>query len=445
MRTTSLLSLACGALAAPALAQDWPHWRGPNYDGSTEARGLPTEFDREQGLRWSAELPGPGASTPVVQGDHVYLTSVDGEKLVALCFDRGSGSLAWTHEAGSGYRPGGAGSTTQLHGRSNYASPSPVTDGQRVVFFFGNGDLVCTTTDGERAWARNLQEDHGDFCFQWTFSASPTLHGGRLFVQVLQRDEPVGGRGEAGAESFLLAIDPDTGETLYRHVRPSSARKESLESYATPIPFVGDGREELLVVGGDVITGHDPASGAELWRWGTWNEGNREEWWRLVPSPVVGAGVTLACGPKGSDVVAVQLGGEGELEDDRVAWRKQGRGNPVTTDVPTPLFYEGSFYVLSDLRSNLSKLAADSGEVEWTVELPRDYKWRASPTGADGKVWIMDHHGDVLVLDAGDGSVVGRASMGRADDDGIRSSISVAHGALFIRVNDRLFCVGNRG
>ena len=104
--------------------------------------------------------------------------------LLALCYDRESGELHWKKDAGSGYKPGGDdGFDYQLHPRSNYASPSPVCDGQRVVFFFGNGDLVSYRLDGSEEWRRNLQKDYGDFCFQWTFSSSPTLHQGKLFYQ----------------------------------------------------------------------------------------------------------------------------------------------------------------------------------------------------------------------------------------------------------------------
>src|SRR4029079_16307251 len=97
---------------------------------------------------------------------------------------------------------------------SNYASPSPVTDGKRVVFFYGNGDLVAYDFAGEKIWSRNLQRDYGDFSFGWTFSSTPQLFDGRLSAQVLQRDQPVSGRVRQGAEPFLLALEPATGKEL---------------------------------------------------------------------------------------------------------------------------------------------------------------------------------------------------------------------------------------
>jgi outer membrane protein assembly factor BamB len=300
--------------------------------------------------------------------------------------------------------------------------------------------MVGYTLEGERIWERNLQEDYGGLAFQWTFSASPTLWKGLLYLPILQRNSPVRGIGQEDAPSFLLGIDPHSGETKFEHVRPSDALVESLESYATPIPYVGaDGRAEIVVVGGDVITGHDPGSGEELWRWGTWNPGHRERSWRLVPSPVLGTGVALACGPKGSPVTAVRLGGSGLLDDEDIAWQSAGRRDPVTTDVPTPLFYDGDFFVLSDLRGALTRVDAESGKHVWSVKLEGDYRWRASPTGADGKLWIMDHGGVVHVFDAATGERIHQAAMGDPDDDNTRSSIAIAHGSLFVRTNSMLY------
>ena len=334
--------------------------------------------------------------------------------------------------------------------RSNYASPSPATDGERVFFFFGNGDLVGYDLDGTELWRRNVQKDYGRFAFQWTFSASPTYSEGRIFLPVLQRDTPVGRgrrRGDDGAtapiDSFILAIDPKTGKDIYKVSRPSPARVESRECYATMIPFVGTGgRKEILCVGGDVLTGHDPATGKELWRWGTWNEGHRQRAWRLVPTVVPGSDVALVCAPKRAPVFAIRLNGTGELGADALAWKSEGRRNPITSDVPTPAYAAGHFYVLSDMQYAVSKVNAKTGEVVWSRELSRDFLWRASPTVADGKVFCMNHNGHVTVVDADSGKILHEVDMGEEDDDQIRASIVVAQGQLFIRTYWKLFCIG---
>ena len=134
------------------------------------------------------------------------------------------------------------------------------------------------------------------------------------------------------------------------------------------------------------------------------------------------------------------------IRPQEAATRSAGRRSPATTDVPTPLYYANSFYVLSDLRSALARVDAGSGEVLWSVDLPKDVgRWRASPTGADGRVWIVSHGGEAMVFDPTSGDLLHRASMGEEDDDFIRASIAMAHGAAFVRTNTTLFCIGDVG
>ena len=137
-----------------------------------------------------------------------------------------------------------------LHDRSNYASPSPVVGKQLVYYFFGNGDLVAYDFQGNEKWRRNLQKDYGDFCFQWTFSASPTFFDDKLYLPILQRNEPVHGRGKQGTKSFLLCVDPNNGKRFGNTIVPQMLKKESLESFGTIIPY----KNQLLVAGGDVLS-----------------------------------------------------------------------------------------------------------------------------------------------------------------------------------------------
>ncbi len=437
-------------VAGTATAQDWPHWRGPNYNGSTTAENLPLKFTRTKHVKWATDLMGPGASTPIVVGKRIFFTSVDTkrDRLVALCVNRENGKIMWKSDAGSGY---GAASGRRTGGRrATFASPSATTDGETVVFFFGNGDLVGYDVEGKKLWSRNIQKDYGNFAFNWTFAASPTIWEGKVFLPVLQRDVPAGRRRRSAEvtpdkiDSFILAADPKTGKTIYKHVRPSPAKVESLESYTTTIPYIAkDGQKQLLLVGGDVLTGHDPATGEELWRWGTWNPNHREKYWRLVPSVVVGGGVAVVCAPKRAPVFAVQLGGKGEIDQEEgLAWKSKGRPNPVSSDVPTPAFDGKHFFVLSDVQNAISKVNPKDGEVAWTTKLSRNFKWRSSPTVADGKVYCMNHNGEVVVVDAESGKKLHHAFMGSEDDDQIRGSVVVAHNNLFIRTNDKLYCIG---
>jgi outer membrane protein assembly factor BamB len=431
-----LLAALLSTALSPVMAGDWPQWRGPYFNGSGEKQPLPSRFSQTENLRWSVQLPGAAAATPIVWGDRVFISSTDerAQTLLAMCFDARTGRLLWERKTGDG---------VSRDRRSNYAAPSPLTDGERVWFFYSNGQLVCFDFDGQELWARNIQEEYGQFAFLWTFSSSPLLFQDRLYLQVLQRDVPVGGRGfqDRPNESYLLALNPKTGSELWRHIRPSRAREESREAFSTPIPFKHNDRAEILITGGDAISGHDPATGREFWRWGTWNP-TRINHWRLVPSPVTGPGVVVVCAPKGGPVFAVKAGGQGELPDSALAWQSQDR--EVSSDVPTPLLYRDRFYVLNRDRKSISCVEPRTGHVFWTGDLESRPVFESSPTAADGKIYFMNHQGEAFVVAAQDDSfqLLHRVQMGGRNDDSVRSSIAIARGNLFIRTDRMLYCIG---
>jgi outer membrane protein assembly factor BamB len=433
------LILAVAGLAASDLssarAENWSQWRGPFFNGSTSEKGLPTSFSKTENVKWVADLPGPSAATPIVWNDRVFVSSVDQKAgtLQAICLDRATGKITWTHDTGTGLG---------LDDKSNFSSPSPVTDGKLVWFYYGNGQLVALDLEGKQVWSRNIQKDYGQFAYQWTYGSSPMLYAGRLYVQVLQRNVPVHGRGRTDGpiDSFLLALEPQTGKELWKSVRPNDAREESKESYSTPIPFTFNNRTELLITGGDCITGHDPDTGKELWRWGTWNP-NKITHWRLVPSPIAGDGVVLACAPKGSPVYAVKAGGSGTLNDSGLGWTSQDRD--VSSDVSTPLFYKGRFFILNSDKRVLFCVEPATGKVLWSGNLESRAKIEASPTGADDKIYVMNHRGDVFVVSAGDEfKILHTTALGDDGDNNLRASIAVSQSSLFIRTGSKLYCVG---
>ncbi|MCB1063344.1 MAG: PQQ-binding-like beta-propeller repeat protein [Verrucomicrobiae bacterium] len=439
--TTFSLSLGI-ALAlfsiAKSEANDWPNWRGPNHDGSSDDEAsYPTKFSKTDKVKWTAQLAGTGASTPIVHGDAVFVTSVDEEEggVMAYCLDRASGDVKWRKKLGDGVRK---------DDRSDFAGPSAATDGKLVFFFTGNGDLAAFDFAGKESWKRNIQKDYGEFAFGWTFSTTPLLYGERLYLQVLQRDVAVDGRGftDKMNESYLLALDPKTGKELWNVKRPSDAQMESREAFSSPVIAKHGGKAELLVVGGDFLTGHDPETGKELWRWGTWNEGHKEKFWRLVPSPVYGDGVVLACAPKKQPVFAIHAGGSGNLNNSAIAWTSAETKN-VSSDVPTPLFYQGRFYILNEGKKVLNCVEPSTGKVIWSEALDAKVKLESSPTAADGKIYLMSHLGEVFVVKAGDDfKLLHSTQMGEDQSVNIRASIVPAHGNLFIRTDDKVFCIG---
>jgi outer membrane protein assembly factor BamB len=420
-----------------AQAGEWPHWRGPFFNGTADETNLPSQWSKTEGIAWRVELAGSSAATPIIWQDRIFLSGVDAKRnmLIATCYDRASGKRLWQHDIAEGI---------SRDKRSTFAAPSAVTDGKIVVFFYSSGQLVCFDLEGRRQWTRNIHDDYGVFAFQWTFSSSPTLADGKLFLQVLQRDVPVRGRGLADQknESYILAMEPETGETLWRVIRPSKAQAESREAFTTPIPGTLDGEPQLLVVGGDALTGHDLGTGKELWRWGTWNP-RRIGHWRLVPSPVVGEGVVLACGPKGSPIYAIKPNKAGLLDDSAIAWTSEAVAKEVSSDVPTPAYYDGDFFVLNDLRKHLSRVEPTTGKIKWTIRTPGSAKYEASPLAADGKIYLISHAGEAAVIDAASGEILHEVDMDDPTNrEVVRASIVAAHEHLFIRTTRHLYCVG---
>ena len=416
----------------PGEAAEWGQWRGPEFNGSTVEKGLPQKWSRTDGVKWSIALPGPSAASPVVWDKTVFLSVArkTSKDMWAMAVDRESGKVKWERKTGEGY---------SRDDKSNYASPSPVTDGKQAFFFYGNGELVAFDMDGKEQWRRNIQTDYGDFAFQWTFSSSPLLTNGKLILQVLQRNHPVHGKGKEGGESFLLCLDPANGKTIWKAIRPSDAMAESLESFATPIPWAQAGRQEILIAGGDCLSGHDPETGKEYWRSMSWNP-TKLGHWRLVSSPAAGAGIILGCAPKGAPIYAVKSGANGMVSEKEMAWISS-ENRSLTSDVPTPAFYEGDFFVLSDVRRSLSRLDP-SGKVKWSIETPGRAKYEASPIAADGKIYLMNFASDVTVVEAATGELKGTMAMGDDGENESRATPSIAHGQLFIRTNQKLYCVG---
>ena len=215
-------------------------------------------------------------------------------------------------------------------------------------------------------------------------------------MQVLQRDRPVRGhgRGDGPIDSFLLALDPATGTNLAKVVRPTDAMQESHDAYTTPIPFEFHGQKEILVGGGNYVTGHELGTGRELWRSPDLNPRKAGNW-RVVASPVAVGGIILACQPQGNTVLAFQPPGGSSSPEAGILWN-EAEHQEISSDVPTPAVFEGDFVVFSDNRRKLSRLEAATGKIKWTADLPGIRIYQASPTVANGRVYLMSFSGDVV-------------------------------------------------
>ena len=432
----ALATLLAILTTANLRAENWAHWRGPNFDGSSPEKNPPTDFSKTNNVKWVADLPGPSAATPIIWGETVFVSSTDTrtKTLHAMAFNRKTGKPLWNNEVTQGF---------SQDRNSNFASPSPTTDGKLVFFLYGTGNLVAFDFQGKQVWAKDLEKEYGQFAYQWTYGASPTLFDGKLYVQVLDRNVPVHGRGRQKAESYLLALDPKTGREIWRHVRHTTAPAESQEAYSTPIPFTRKDKTEILISGGDCLTGHDPKTGKELWRWGSWNAVTKRGDWRLVPSPVASEEVALVCAPKGSPVFAVKNGLKGNLDDSALAWTSTER--EISSDVCTPLLYKGKFYVLNGEKptKTIARIDPATGKPDWIGELPTRAKIECSPTAADDKIYVQDFKGNVHIVGADkEFKIIRSIPMGDDGDDSLRAAVAISQENLFIRTGSKLYCVG---
>ncbi|MDB6108776.1 MAG: WD40-like repeat-like protein [Pedosphaera sp.] len=438
LRKFVLPALAAGsficASAQPSHAENWGHWRGPQFNGSTSETNLPATWSKTENVVWVAPMPGYSGSTPVIWGDSVFVTSPDQEKnLLLLCLDRKNGKVRWQKTVNVGDRE---------KGRNNMSSPSPVTDGQSVFVMFATGDLVAFDFAGNELWKRQLAKDYGRFADMWIYGSSPLLYHGKLYIQVLQRNPPPPDYTQAiddkpTRESYLLCLDSKTGKNLWRQIRPTDALQESQEAYSSPIPCENGNHAEILVVGGNYTTAHDTVTGAELWRCGGLNARNGTSW-RIVPSPVVADGLIIACAPKREPVFAIKDGGKGLVTDTHIAWTFKD----FPSDCVTPVYYQQKLFVLDGDKQTMTCLDPKTGAIKWQGNLGVRDIFRSSPAAADGKIYCLSESGTVVVLDAGDEfKILSTIPMG---EEPVRASPSVASGELFIRTSKNLYCIGKK-
>ena len=413
--TAAVLVISCSSVIHAA---NWPQWRGPSLDGSSPETGLPAEFGPNQNIAWSAELPGRGGATPIVWGSRVFISAQDeDETTYALALSAEDGRILWKHRVGNG--------STNSRGQTA-CTPSPVTDGERVYFLYSNGDLLAFDMDGEKLWGRDLHEDHGEWEIRWGYGSSPLLWRGNLYITVIHGDYRK--KAPEQARSYLLCVDPETGEDRWKHMRPSPADWEAKQAYSTPIPLDRGNTQQLIVAGGEHVTGHDPSTGRELWRSPTFNPRDMK-YFPLVASPVVADGKVLICAPRGSNLYGIRYGSS------EWAWRQKRRAGFS----PTPAAYRGRVYVLDDQRRRLLLVEPKTGKIIDECELPGRGALHPSPSAADGKIYCIDGRGRVMVVSAEKPLEV----LHTAQFEGrkVRSTITISGGRLFIRVNDTLHCI----
>jgi outer membrane protein assembly factor BamB len=369
-------------------------------------------------------MPAWSGSTPIIWDNYIFLNASEGESnktvkgdIYFWCIDRTKGTTLWKKLIGSG--------DMKLR-KQNMSSPSPVTDGRSVWVLTGTGILKAFDFKGKELWARDIQKDYGAFGLNWGFASSPLLHEDSLYVPVLhgmKTDEP----------SYILRIEKATGKTIWRVERPTPAIRESPDAYITPALLRHNGATELIISGGDCVTGHDPATGKELWRAYGLNPGN-DPFYRIVNSPVVVDGMIYA-GSKNKPYMALRAGGRGDITQSHRAWIIDNG-----PDVPTPVTDGKYLYIVRDNGGFLC-LDAKTGKDIYPPQRLKPGTYSSSPVLADGKIYATNEEGTTVVVKAGPQFEV---MAENALEDYCLSSPAISDGQLFIRTASYLYCIGKR-
>lgn len=421
MTTTVLFrfGVVLAALMAPLVlvttevsAADWPAWRGPLGTGISPEKELPLRWGKNQNVRWRTPLPEPGNSTPIVSRGRIFLTQSEGTRRNLLCFDRKDGKLLWKSGVGVELQE-------RTHKTNPYASASPVTDGERVIVWFGSGGLAAYDFDGKEIWRTDL----GIHNHRFGYGGSPVIHGDLCFLNF-----------GPGAREFLVAVDKKSGKEVWRHTSPVPGADDILGTWSTPLIVEKGGRVELISALRGELAGLDPKTGKSFWSVNDWGI-------QAKASPVAADGVVVLTGdfdPKTSEV-AVRIGGEGDVSKTHVLWRK----TPSRGRVGTGVIQNGYFYG-SRTGGFADCIELESGKLVWDERLPsksgNSAIW-SSPVLADGQLYLVNQGGDVFVVRASPQfEFVATNTVGEPTN----ASPAISDGEIFLRTHQALWCFSGK-
>ncbi|MBZ5591399.1 MAG: PQQ-binding-like beta-propeller repeat protein [Acidobacteriia bacterium] len=461
---TACFLILCAATLA--CAEDWPRFRGPNGSGVSNSTGLPAEFGPKKNLRWRVEIP-MGRSSPVVVKDAVFLTAVDGEKLVTLALDRQTGRTLWRREVIRDH-------ANKIFVGNDASAPTPASDGENVYAFFPDFGLLSFDAAGKERWRVKL----GPFDSFYGMSSSPVVHGNTVALVCDQR-----------SGSFAIAFDKDSGKVRWRIER----RRATTEAYSTPAVYAPQqGSHQLIVTGAYRVDGYDLETGENLWWIG--NQGIYP-----IGSPVIFGDTVIAVGT-GADtpeypsfdsvlerldankdgqlsreefdkdammkdhfgwldtnndgiitraewdqkrqedvtehgVTGNRIGGAGDRTASNLVWRYK----KTFSNVITPLIYRDVLYLVKS-GGIITALNPKTGEVLKTGRTKDAIdQYFASPVAADGKVFLLSHSGKVTVLKAdAQWEVLSVNDL----DETAQATPAIADGRIYIRTHKALYSFG---
>lgn len=398
-------------------AANWPGFRN---DGSGIAgeKAAPVKWSGTENVRWRTALPGKGNSSPIVWGNKVVVAQSDGDRRTLMCFDRTSGKVLWQQ----GVTQVGK---EETHETNPYCSSTPVTDGAKVIAWFGSAGVVCYDLEGKKLWRRDLgRQQH-----MWGYGSSPVLDGDLCILYF-----------GPGPRSFLVALDKHNGRTVWQVDAPESQPAERFDGFAgktngvvgtwsSPILVKGQ-RDEVIMTFANEMRAFAPRTGQELWKTDGLNP-------LLYTSPLAGGGYVVGLGGYFGGSVAVKQGGSGDLSNQKVWSVKREKRHLLSSGV-----IQGRHIFISNTIG-----VAECRELETGKQL---WEERLKSTGADGETWgsmilvgenlyVMNRSGDTFVI---------RANPEKFDllatnplKELANSTPAVSNGDLFIRTHQALWCL----
>ena len=368
-------ALACSLNCNRLMADDWPHWRGPNGLGSTPTGSPPAQWTAES-IKWKVSLPGKGTSVPIVHQKVIYITSPAEKEDAVMAFDL-DGNQLWQTKLGPENPP-------KHRTLASSCNASPVTDGKQIYVHFKSGNFAALDRQGKVQWKINLVEKYGSVQLFWDEGASPILTDDLVILPRLH-----------SGESWVAAFKKKTGEVVWKHTRNFKVPNENDNGYTTPVLFNYKGKQAVLIWGADHLTAHDVATGVTLWTASGFNP-DQTAYWPAIATPAVVGNIAII--PAGRDdrnqarMHGIKLNGSGDVSSTHRVWKREDTG----VFVSTPTVYKDKVYLLRH-KGQVVCLDPATGNTLWTGSFPEHRApYYASPVIANGILYAAREDGTVL-------------------------------------------------
>jgi outer membrane protein assembly factor BamB len=407
----------------------WTHWRGPSQQGYVSDDKVPLKWSETENVAWKTKLPGGGHSTPIVYGDHLYLTAANakGSELYVLCVRTTDGSVLWQQTAAKNV------SQDKTHQWNGYASPSCATDGKYVVAFFGTEGLFCYDTEGKQLW----HEKFGVFTSEagWGIAASPIMVGDLVILNCDNdgpKGLPKGGKPASTAPMNLVALDKKTGKPVWQTPRDQG------RGFGTPrLMRVAGGRLDLVLNGPLSCVGYDPSSGKVRWQATRSDAGDQMRFGE--PLPVNDGQMMFIMSGRPGPCQAFRLPGDGDITKSQLVWNGSRKGH---RDVASPILWDHRVYC-ADNKGLLSCYDLKIGKELFNERFGGGKaKALASPIAVRGKLlFLLDDGATVVVEPEAKLKEVRTNKLGDGIPLDFGASPAVADGRLFLRSQTHLYCI----